>query len=63
MRTNSEEEVECKNGDVLDFDQKNEEDRKIKKLLMKKLSQSWMCCSQKYSMMTLTMTTRKAKKY
>ena len=36
MRTNSEEEVECKNGDVLDFDQKNEEDRKIKKLLMKK---------------------------
>ena len=63
MRTNSEEEVECKNGDVLDFDQKNEEDRKIKKLLMKKLSQSWMCCSQKYSMMTLTMTARKAKKY
>ena len=60
MRTNSEEEVECKNGDVLDFDQKNEEeDRKIKKLLMKKLSQSWMCCSQKYSMITKTITKSK----
>ena len=32
MSTITEEEVECKNGDVLDIDKKNEQDRKIKKV-------------------------------
>ena len=41
---------------MIDIEKDNEE-RKIKESLMKKLSQRWRCCSQKYSMMTNIMTT------
>jgi len=37
-------EEEYKSGDVLNVDKKKEEDREIKKSLMKKLRQNWMCC-------------------
>ena len=50
--------MKSENGNVLDID-KNEEEDKNQKSLMKKLSKNWMCCSQKYSMITKTMTKSK----
>ena len=41
-------EEEYKNGDVLNIDKKDKEDREIKKSLMKKLRKSWMCFSKQY---------------
>ena len=38
---------EYKNGEMLNIN-KNTENREIKKSLMKKLRQSWMCCSKQY---------------
>ena len=37
---------EYKNGDMPNINKNKEEDREMKKSLMKKLRQSWMCCSK-----------------
>ena len=40
------EEEEYKNCDMTKTNKSKEEDREMKKSLMKKLRQSWMCCSK-----------------
>jgi len=39
-------EEEYKNGDIPNINNNKEEDKEMKKSLMKKLSQSWMGCSK-----------------
>ena len=39
---------EYKNGDMPNINKNKEEDREMKKSLMKKLRQSWMCCSKQF---------------